>query len=274
MDLSGTQGYVDGFPALMNVRELGGIAAAGGRTVRRGTFYRGAALTDLTPEQRSRVDGMGLALILDLRAGFEVRNAPDYVPEGCSYEQVSGMLLDDGSELEFSQTAIAKQAVKIGRDFPAFRRSLYVSMVHGNPAMHALVESIIARKTPLYYHCSAGKDRTGVASAIILSILGASNEAILDDFLLTNTYLAQIIEDVPDEIPEFFLRLIPESMDLSVAKQLMRVIWPQANGVVLEDMQAVLAAMDESHASRDDYLLDEFGLDATCLEELRDYYLE
>ena len=51
MDLSGTQGYVDGFPALMNVRELGGIAAAGGRTVRRGTFYRGAALTDLTPEQ-------------------------------------------------------------------------------------------------------------------------------------------------------------------------------------------------------------------------------
>lgn len=274
MDLSDTQGYVDGFPALMNVRELGGIVAAGGRTVRRGTFYRGAALADLTPEQRSRVDGMGLALILDLRAGFEVRNAPDYVPEGCSYEQVSGMLLDDGSELEFSQTAIAKQAVKIGRDFPAFRRNLYVSMVHGSPAMHALVERIAARRTPIYIHCSAGKDRTGVASAIILSILGASDEAILDDFVRTNEYLAQLIENVPDEIPDAFLRLIPEGMDMGAAKQLMRAIWPQANGVVRADMQALLAAMDEGHASREEYLEEEFGLDAATLAELRDYYLE
>ncbi len=274
MDLSNTPGYVDGFPALMNVRELGGIVAAGGRTVRHGMFYRGAALADLSPEERSRIDSMGLSLILDLRAGFEVSNAPDYIPAGCSYEQVSGMLLDDGSELEFSQTAIAKKAVKIGREFPAFRRNLYVSMVHDSPAMHALVEHVVTRRTPLYVHCSAGKDRTGVASAIILSILGASDGAILDDFMRTNAFLAELIENVPDEIPDAFLRLIPEGMDLSVAKQLMRAIWPQANGVVLEDMQAVLAAMDEGRASREDYLLDEFGLDATCLEELRDYYLE
>ena len=274
MDLSDTPGYVEGFPALMNVRELGGIAAADGRTVRHGMFYRGAALADLTPDQRTRVDDMGLSLILDLRAGFEVRNAPDYIPEGCAYEQVSGMLLDDGSELEFSQQAIAKKAVKIGEDFPAFRRNLYVSMVHGSPAMHALVESVVAHRTPAYIHCSAGKDRTGVASAIILSILGASDEAIIDDFMLTNAYLAELIENVPDEIPSAFLRLIPDGMDMAVAKQLLRVIWPQANGVVLEDMQAVLAAMDEGHASREEYLLDEFGLDAKRLQELRNYYLE
>ncbi|MDO5107889.1 MAG: tyrosine-protein phosphatase [Coriobacteriaceae bacterium] len=274
MNLSDTLGYVDGFPALMNVRELGGIAAADSRTVRHGVFYRGAALAGLTQEQRLRVDSMGLSLVLDLRASFEVRSAPDYVPKGCAYEQVSGMLLGDGGELEFSQTAIAKQAVKIGRGFPAFRRNLYVSMVHGNPAMHALVENVVARRTPMFIHCSAGKDRTGVASAIILSILGASDEAILDDFMRTNVYLAQLIENVPDEIPAAFMRLIPEGMDMDAATQLMRAIWPQANGVVLEDMQAVLAAMDEGHASREEYLADEFGLDAKRLAELRDYYLE
>ena len=164
--------------------------------------------------------------------------------------------------------------MKIGRDFPAFRRNLYVSMVHGSPAMHALVERIAARRTPIYIHCSAGKDRTGVASAIILSILGASDEAILDDFVRTNEYLAQLIENVPDEIPDAFLRLIPEGMDMDAAKQLMRAIWPQANGVVRADMQAVLAAMDEGHASREEYLEEEFGLDAATLAELRDFYLE
>ena len=274
MDLADTPGYVDGFPRLMNVRELGGIEGAGGRTVRHGLFYRGAALANLTPEQRVRIDGMGLSLILDLRAGFEARNDPDYIPRGCSYEQASGMLEIDGSDVEFSPEAMARKLAQIEGGFPSFKRDLYLSMVHGNPAMHTLVQGIIDRRVPLYVHCSAGKDRTGIASAIILSILGASDEAILDNYMLTNDYLAELVEGVPDEIPDTFLHLIPESMDRNAAIQLLRIIWPQVNGVILEDMQAVLAAMDKGHASREEYLEDEFGLDAALLEELRDFYLE
>ena len=164
--------------------------------------------------------------------------------------------------------------MKIGEGFAGFRQSLYTSMLHGNRAMHTLVQSIVDRRVPLYFHCSAGKDRTGVAAAIILSILGASDEAIIDNFMLTNTYLAQIIENVPDEIPEAFLAFLPEGMDMDVAKQLMHAIWPQANGVVREDMEATLAAMDEGHTCREEYLEEEFGLDVATLAELRELYLE
>ena len=258
MELETTQGYVAGFPAILNLRELGGIEAADGRRVRHGLFYRGSTLCDLNAEQREIVDGFDFLRIIDLRAKSETAGKDDYVPEGTVYQRIPGMFDADGNEMDFSPAAIGRMLAS-GKDPLAVMRELYVSMAHGNPAMHALVDCLLEDNVPLYFHCGAGKDRTGVAAALILTILGADDEAIIENFLLTNLYRAELIENPPVELPPLIDS--PET-------------WARANAVDEDDLRAVLAAMDEGVSSREEYLEKEFGLDAAALKELRDRYLE
>lgn len=258
MELETTQGYVAGFPAILNLRELGGIEAADGRRVRHGLFYRGSTLCDLNAGQRGIVDGFNLSRIIDLRAKSEALNKDDYVPKGAIYLRIPGMFDADGNEMDFSPAAIGRMLAS-GKDPLAVMRELYVSMAHGNPAMHALVDCLLEDNVPLYFHCGAGKDRTGVAAAIILTILGVNDGAIIENFLLTNLYRAELIENPPAELPPMIDS--PET-------------WSRANAVDEDDLRAVLAAMDEGVSSREEYLEKEFGLDAAALKELRDRYLE
>ena len=258
IEIEVTQGHIAGFSPIMNLRELGGIQTADGHHVKNGLFFRGSALTGLSPEQRRIVDGFGLRRILDLRATGDSRNKDDYIPDGAEYQRIPGMYDERGSEMDFSPAAIER--MNLEHDDPMlFMRELYVSMAHDNPAMHAIVESMVEGKVPLYFHCSAGKDRTGVAAAIILTLLGVDDEAILEDYLLTNAYRAELIDNPPEVLPPF----IP-SIE----------VWKRANSVDGDDLRAVLASMDEGVSSREEYFANEFGLDAEALKGLRDRYLE
>lgn len=258
MDLAATSGYIAGFPLPMNVRELGGIETADGRHVRHGLLYRGGALANLAPAERARVDGFGLRCILDLRSAVEASDSPDYVPEGAEYLRIAGMYDKDGSEMDFSPGAIAKLAARMSISFELMR-VLYTSMSHGNPAMRALVGCLAAGSAPLYFHCSAGKDRTGVAAALVLTLLGVSDAAIVREFLLTNDYRAELIENPPAELPEWVTS---------------SGLWARMNGVDERDLLAVFASMDEGHATREEYFAYEFGLDRAALAALRNRYLE
>lgn len=262
MDLTATTGYVPGFADELNLRELGGLQTEDGRHVRRGLFFRGSALAGLSESERARVDDTGLRYLLDLRAAGEAKPAPDYVPEGCAYERIGGMRFPDGSEVDFSPEMIARferempDALKNGN----FMRDLYTGMAFGNPAVHALVTHLVAGEAPLYFHCTAGKDRTGVCALVIGLILGIRRDELLEDFLLTNEYRASIIESVADRMPA---GTPPEEIER----------WKRANGVNADDLLAVIEAVEERHGSVEAYLADEFGLEANDLVVLRDRYL-
>lgn len=258
MDLAATSGYITGFPLLMNVRELGGIESADGRCARHGLLYRGSALTGLSAKQSSIVDGFGLRCIFDLRAKSEADGQEDYIPEGAEYHRIAGMYDTVGSEMDFSPTAVTNYLATNSNPI-GIMRALYISMAHGNPAMHALIDCLIAGKAPLYFHCSAGKDRTGVAAALVLTLLGVPDDIIMEEFLLTNAYRAELIENPPSPLPDFI-----DSIGL----------WERANGVDERDLLAVFASMDEGRAAREEYFADEFGLDEAALAALRDRYLE
>ena len=131
-------------------------------------------------------------------ASPEASPAPDHVPEGASYERIGGMRFDDGSEVDFSPEAIARfeRMDPEGMADGSFMERLYVSMAFGNPAVHALVGHVVAGEVPAYFHCTAGKDRTGVCALVLGLVLGVTREAIFEDFLLTNEYRRSIIEGV------------------------------------------------------------------------------
>ena len=261
MDLTKTSGYVAGFPNELSLRELGGMRSADGRSVRHGLLYRGSALLKLTDEQKAIVDGFGLRFILDLRAQGETEGKPDYVPAGAEYLRIGGMRDDDGLEVDFSPAGIGRIAEKIQSDPDSFMRDLYSSMMFDNPAVHELVRRFVAGEAPLYFHCSAGKDRTGVCAAVLLMILGVPDDEIIREFLLTNEYRAAIIGLRPEELPSFVSDVDREN-------------WGKINSVRESDLRAALEAVDARYDSRDAYLEKEFGLDQALLAKVRDHYLE
>lgn len=256
-----TQGYVAGFPDTLNFRELGGLVSADGRAVRHGLLYRGSTLDKLSEEERKTLDGLGLRFMLDLRARGEAAEKDDYVPRGATYCRRGGMMDAEGREVDFSPAGIAHIAKFIEAAPEAFMRNLYVSMVFDNPAVHLLVEQFAQLNAPLYFHCSAGKDRTGVCAAILLVLLGVTDEQILDNFLLTNEYRAAIINMAPEELPEWVSERDREN-------------WAKMNGVNKADLEAALAAIDERYESGEAYALGEFGLGEADLARIRDFYLE
>ena len=262
MDLSNTTGYVPGFADELNLRELGGLPTNDGRHVRRGLFFRGSSLVDLSAEERMRVDELDLRYLLDLRAVGEVEGKPDYVPAGCAYERIGGMRYEDGTEVDFSPGAIERFFKMEGgiKSPEHFMESLYVGMAFANPAVHALVEHVVAGETPVYFHCTAGKDRTGVCALVVCLLLGVTREAIFEDFMLTNEYRRSIIESVAEMMPD---GTPPEEIER----------WKKANGVQAESLQAVFDAIEERCGSVDAYLSQEYGLDAAALADLRDCYL-
>ncbi len=260
MDLTTTMGYVPGFPDTFNLRDLGGLAAADGRRVRPGLLYRGSALAGLTEAQRSIVDGFGLRVLLDLRAVGEVEGRADYVPQGVEYLRIGGMYDADGNELDFSPAGISRMIRHAVGSPEHFMRSLYVSMLFGNPAVHALVDRMALGRAPLYFHCTAGKDRTGVCAAIVLTLLGVPDDAIVCDFLLTNEYRASIINMAPQDMPAW-------------VSELERQNWAKMNEVSEVDLRGALAEADRRHGGREAYLRHEFGLDEAALARMRDAYL-
>lgn len=262
MEITKTTGYVPGFAAELNLRELGGLPTNDGRHVRCGLFYRGSSLLDLSDAERARVDELGLRYMLDLRAAGEAEGKADYVPAGCTYERIGGMRFDDGTEVDFSPGAIERflemdpDAMVDGR----FMERLYVNMMFGNPAVQALVAQVAAGEVPVYFHCTAGKDRTGVCALVVGLLLGISREALFEDFLLTNEYRRSIIEGVADHLPA---GTPPEEIEH----------WKRANGVNVRDLTAAWEAVEDRCGSPEAYLAQEFGLDEAAVAALRDRYL-
>jgi protein-tyrosine phosphatase len=251
-------GRIEGLAPEHNIRELGGLRAHGGRVVRHGLLYRGKAISGLEPSELALIDRMNLELVFDLRSRFEADYEPDQVPEGARYIRMAGMCWDDGEEVDFSPAGIDRMF----REFPGLLdpneglNRLYSSMLHDVPAFHAVMREFTAAAGPLYVHCTAGKDRTGMAVALMLMALGASRETIMGNYLLTNDYRARTIEHAAATAP-------PEH------RELMRA----ASGVQEHILGGALDSIAEEYPSFEDYLSDEFGLSAADLDDVRSIYL-
>lgn len=260
MDLTALPGYVPGFHTTLALRDLGGQRASDGRTVRHGLIYRGSSLVDLTPQETARLEDLGLSLVLDLRAAGEAEGLDDYVPHGANYLRIAGMYDANGDEVDFSPAGITRIAALIEEQQERFMTDLYVGMAHDNPAVHALVEHMAQGGGPIYFHCSAGKDRTGVCAAMALTLLGVDDDAIVQEFLLTNEYRAEIINNMPVDLPEH-------------ARGYTKEQWAEVNSVQEYNLRAVFDEIDANYPTREAYFAKEFGLDANAVARIRDRYL-
>lgn len=168
-------------PELSNCRELGGIPAADGRCVRRGVLWRSAHLAGLCARVRQQVEALGLTCIIDLRAPFERALAPDAPVAGVRAIQLP---IEPLIARYFAKYPEALQGMKAA-GMMRLMQATYVDFISGQSRVFAafFTHVLAAGGAPLLFHCTAGKDRTGMAAALLLLALGVQPERVMHDYL-------------------------------------------------------------------------------------------
>ena len=203
-----------------------------------------------------------MRLILDLRSTAEAQAEPDYVPDGARLVQICGLRDATGQEIDFSPNDIQRlvQSAPAGTNLTQL---MYRQMLTGNKAFKELFRALEAGETPILFHCTSGKDRTGVAAMLILLALGASDETICADYARTNLCRAAEIEKaMADHAAEI------------AADPAQRMRWQTSAGVDPETAPFVLRTIRQDYGSAESYLEAEYGLTPARLMRLRRMYLE
>lgn len=211
-----------------NFRDIGGHPAADGRQVRTGVAFRAGGLDQLTPADHATLLDLGVRRVYDLRTSAERDMQPDVLPEGIAYHVVdaqrSGRPGADIASL-FADPAGA-QALRSPQNAVAFMNAFYqdnVTSPDGSAAFASVLRALAEPGTLV--HCTAGKDRTGWVSAVLLLMLGVSRERVSADYLRSNELLAASFEPIiglaalggfPEDIVRPFLEVRAEYLDTAL----------------------------------------------------------
>jgi protein-tyrosine phosphatase len=219
----------------------------GGR-VRRGVFYRSNEL-QLTAEDATALADLGITMIHDLRGSHEIEVHPDTEVSGATWQhlEVSGIPMEMVEGLYDTDAAIRVM------------RSVYDGFVRDPTARASygrLLTDLATGDVPQLFHCTAGKDRTGWAAALVLEIAGVDRATILADYLLTN--------DVSSATREKYLALIAEHL----GEEKVAVYEP---AMIVEEsyLKTAYDAADEVYGSMDGYLADGLGLSSDIVASVR-----
>jgi len=267
--LSNFKPDLSGFRGSLNLRDLGGYSTRDGRKVKHGLLFRSAALGEANEKELEMIKGLGLRYILDLRSKNEESELPDPAIEGAENERISGAIDADGNEVDLSPENCHTLMYNPRRVDPdpednviSAVEEVYASLAFDNSAYRRLLSQMEQGVVPLLFHCTAGKDRTGIAAIVILLALGVEEKAVVDDYELTNEYRKAVIEAKMVKHP-FISRF-----------KLGRYVLRAVGGVHRSFGQRVLVEICQEYGSIDVYLEKEYGLVGQRLEALRDQYLE
>jgi len=184
------------FAGAFNFRDLGGYRGAGGREVRWKTLFRADALHRLADHELDVLEELGVRTVLDLRTTAEVDNGRLEAEHlGITHHHLP-VLGETWAPLDLDPDADAGEVLG----------SLYIQMLDvGAPAlggaMHLLADDA---NLPAVFHCAAGKDRTGVLAALVLTVIGVDDAVIVEDYALSALAMEQLVErlrvDAPDAL--------------------------------------------------------------------------
>jgi protein-tyrosine phosphatase len=233
------------FGSVMNFRDIGGYRGHGGKAVVWRRIFRSAEFKNITREDLKRLTGeLGVNFIMDLRSSDELKkNGTGLISEcGVKYCNIAFMTDDDGTPEENAKRF--KNIANLG-DF-------YLVLLRDKEFGTRLVQALQTIAEPAN-HPLVGKDRTGLLTAMLLTLLGVKEADIIEDYTLSEPYMDEMLarikadpkkgEGVPD-IPEYFWKASASSM------------------------QKVLDTLKKDHGSVERYLAT-MGMDAALPQHLQ-----
>lgn len=226
-----------------------GYPIVGGGRVRTGVFYRSNEL-QLTTADAGVLTDLGITRIHDLRGQMEIDAHPDVEVPGATWHhvEISGIPMEMVSGLEDAEAAVRV----MGQVYDAFVRTPGARAAYGE-----LLTELATGPLPQLFHCTAGKDRTGWAAALLLEIAGVDRATILDDYLLTNTFSSATRTK--------YLALIADHLGEDK-----KAVYEPTMLVQESYLQTAYDTVTELYGSVDGYLRDGLGLDDAIVARLRD----
>ena len=232
-----------------NFRDLGGYTGQDGRQVAWRRIFRSDHLAALTPDDQARLAALGIARTVDFR-GERERAQLAYLLPTVEHHQlaIEPTVVQRAIELQREGRALTAQ------DAVALMQETYRGFVHENaPRFAEFFCILLAKDTPLVFHCTAGKDRTGFAAALILLTLGVPRDVVMRDYLLTN---------------DLYRR--PAMAEGHAPEEVLAVLWR----VQAEFLDAALHKVDQDYGGLQTYLVDVLGVDSAAQRELSGRYLQ
>lgn len=171
-----------------NFRDIGGYPAAHGRHIARGLVFRSGTMSELSERDHAILEGLGLKVICDLRSTSERDRRPSRLPQAAQYEIWSrDHQMSAGDLTAAMRRPDATPDTVRGIMIKAYRTLAYEQA----PSYRELFLRIARGSLPLVFHCAAGKDRTGIAAALLLELLGVPREQIFADYVMTDAFFAR-----------------------------------------------------------------------------------
>jgi protein-tyrosine phosphatase len=177
-----------------NFRDLGGYPTTDGRRTAWRRVFRADGLTNLTDEDLAVLEEIGVRSVLDLRTDVETETRgrfPDHVVHVAYHH------------LPLTETLPGEEQAPLWHDAGFVSERYRRMLVDGAQSVVRAVQLLAdPARLPAVFHCSVGKDRTGVLAAVILGLLGVSDEVIVDDYALSAAAMVRVLERLQREFPD------------------------------------------------------------------------
>ena len=167
-----------------NFRDIGGYPTVDGAWTRWGRAFRSDGLHELSDSDHARLDELGISVVFDLRSEGEVEQAPDRLPDGVAHVHLP-MSSDVAQGRSMLQRILDGDLPKFDDDDMA---AGYLRMLDGFPDYLAQIVTAVADGERVLFHCTAGKDRTGIAAMTLLGLAEVADSYILDDYEVSAHY--------------------------------------------------------------------------------------
>jgi len=245
-----------------NFRDVSGYINDEGKTMKKNKIFRGASLHSISYEDADYLNKkLGIRYILDYRDEKESLAKKDVYTEDMVYERISALITGNKNFQGFDfgellSRGMNKENLLFMIDY---LRDGYANMPFNNPAYHKLFELLLKNEGHIYFHCSAGKDRTGISAFLIMMALGMSEEDGIKEYLLSNDSLKSFVDSfykeysIPEEYKEYadLLLYVNES-----------------------NIRLTIDKIKERYATYDEYLEKEYGINEEKRSILKSVYCE
>lgn len=247
---------------IRNFRDIGGYKNRDGKVMKKNMIFRGGSLDRITQEQADYFEHtLAIRHILDFRDKKEAEMAKDYVFCIADYEQISALRIQKHDENGFDFEKIIKNKMDANQFqyILEYLKEGYRTMAFENPAYQKLFELLLKNDGNIYFHCTAGKDRTGVAGFLIMMALGMKEEDAVKEYLLSNEYLKRGADDLAGKlnIPEEYRRMCAPLL-----------------GVQEDFIRLTISSIQRKYTGYDEFFQSEYKLDKEKRNRLIEIYCE
>ena len=241
-----------------NTRELGGYKTTDGKSIKWGMLYRSDKLSDISDTDQAYLQDLGIKKIIDFRSKEEKEEDPDIIPKGIDYIEMP--ISVDGAMRSKIEAVLKGETNKDVKSFLIDANKEFVS--NYTDVYEDFLRNLIDDDGPALFHCTAGKDRAGFAAAITLIALGVSKEDVINDYMKTNQFTKERIEEIIGQIELMTLY----QTDAEILRPLL--------GVDREYIETAFQTAEEKYGSLENFIRDGLNISDEDIQKLRNKFIE